>query len=189
MKKKFPYLLWCYWAVLSACFGAQTSEWLTKTGTASDQSEHYQIALPDYLLEIEDANKQLNPQAVMQYANHYRNAYMLMLDTSRSTPTSMAEYAASETRKLVGRLQKPQQIDSSGLVINGLPAVRIDMTGDLGNANVRERIYYRLIFVETPYRCVQLVYWTWDKWRDKYLPDIEKSQNSFELIDGQTRTK
>lgn len=155
--------------------------------TSLDNQSSFTLDLPGYLSP--EPNHKLNPRAKIQYCNYYRNIYFTVLDTAKSTIVDMSlqQYATRNYQKLINALGNPSRLDSTSLVINNMPAIQIALNGDLGGSSLKERIYYRLLFVESPTHYYQLVYWGWDKNRDKFLADINSSVASFRQIISQNK--
>lgn len=151
-------------------------------GSTADSIGRFSMDLPGYLSP--ETEHKLNPVAKVQYCNYYRNMYFVLLDTAKSMNNnlSLQQYAAQHYEKLVKSLANPTKIDSSTTTINNMPAIQIALAGDLGGSSLKERIYYQLLFVESHTHYYQLVYWGWDKNRDKFLSDIAVSMASFKQL-------
>lgn len=166
---------------LAAC--SYDKEWQTATAPSADATRQFSLLLPSYMQPAPD-NK-LNPRAKLQYCNYYRNVYTVVLDQARSNPTdtSLRQYADRHVQEMAKTLIKPQQIDSATLQINGLNNIDLTITGDLGQLkDLRERIYYRLCFVESPSHYYQIVAWTWDSRRKNFAADLDSIVHSFREI-------
>lgn len=178
---RFYFLIGGWLCCLAAC--SYDKEWQTATAPSADATRQFSLLLPSYMQPAPD-NK-LNPTAKLQYCNYYRNVYALVLDQARSNPsdTSLRQYADRHVQEMAKTLIKPQQIDSATLQINGLNSIDLTIAGDLGQLkDLRERIYYRLSFVESPSHYYQIVAWTWDSRRKNFAADLDSIVHSFREI-------
>lgn len=143
-------------------------------------AKRYTISLPDYMTENEEGK--LNKEATLQYGNYFRNFYIIVLEKPMSRTHSLADYTRDATKELVNSLQKPIQIDSAAVEVNGMPGAQVSMKGIVGVDELNEHIYYRLVFLQGKDRVYQLTLWSWDKNRDKYEEDIKKIIESFKEL-------
>lgn len=143
------------------------------------QNNQYQLEVPSYMHE--EKQKKLSPTADFQYCSYYRNVYTIVNEID-SVDAPLASVATQRYDDLVSALQKPQRIDSLALEINGLPALQISVAGDVGPDDLKERIYYRLIFIAKDNKIYEIVLWGWDRYRDKFLNDFNRIQQSFKVL-------
>lgn len=180
--KHFAYLiLLTIIALYTAC--SYDTAWQTPTFQTSDKTKQLALSMPSYM-EAEPNNK-LNPNAVLQYCNYYRNVYAIVLDESKnnSKDSSLQQYASRSFDHIVKTLLKPQLIDSTNININNLSGTSITLTGDLGQLkDLRERIYYRIAFVESKTHYYQIATWTWDSRRQNFANDLNNIIASFKEI-------
>ncbi len=160
--------------------------WQTATTATTDNIRQFSLTMPSYMEAAPD-NK-LNPTAKLQYCNYYRNVYALVLDQNKTdaanTDTSLRQYANRYVRQMTSTMIKPQQIDSANTTIGGLPSIALTITGDLGQLkDLRERIYYRIAFAESPTHYYHIATWTWDSRRKNFAADLEKIMQSFREIE------
>lgn len=128
-------------------------------------------------------DNKLNPTAKLQYCNYYRNVYAIVLDETRmgNVDTNLQQYAARYINEMVKTLINPQRLDSAAITINGLAGTTLTLTGDLGQLkDLRERIYYRIAFVESPTHYYHIATWTWDSRRQNFATDLDRILNSFQ---------
>ncbi|MBK6610550.1 MAG: hypothetical protein IPI59_01315 [Sphingobacteriales bacterium] len=166
------------WLLLSGC--SYSTEWQTTTSA----DNNFQISLPAYLSNV-SAKKTLHPTAQLQFLNYFRSFYGLVLDTVATTnkPNLRNEnWQTNQYNQLVGKLIKPQQIDSVQQTIAGYPATKIQVTGTVGGEDgIEERIFYQLTFINTPTQQYAIIIWTLDKNREDFLADITKIPETFTL--------
>lgn len=170
------YLLLCGAMLLASC--RYSGEWRTANAVTYDGRQHFGLSFPDYLSE--EKEHKLNKTAPVQYCNYFRNFYAIADDTL--TESNYRQIAAGETARLFALLNEVQQTDTQSLVINGLPAFMAGMAGNVGNKDLNERIYYRLVFIQGTARVYRLTMWVWDKNREKYVADMDKIAGSFKEI-------
>jgi len=140
----------------------------------------YAMSFPDFMMEEKD--KKLSQTALLQYCNYFRNIYTIVNHypkTAMNDSVSMATLGHEKYKATVQLLERPQFIDSTQLTISGLPARQYQFTGTVGIETVSERIFYNLVLVESPTHYYEIVFWTWDSWREKYKEDLPKIINSF----------
>ncbi|MGB0840103.1 MAG: PsbP-related protein [Chitinophagales bacterium] len=141
----------------------------------------YVMEFPDFMEEVKD--KALSPLADLQYVNYFRNVYAVVIDTPKTKLNlSVEQWADSSYNELIKVAKRPQKIRQNKLEINGMPAVEIIMTGDLGREAIKERIYYHLVFVEGKDHMYHISLWTWDSWREKYLEFFDRIVQSFKEV-------
>jgi hypothetical protein len=177
-----PILLLMLGCLLYQC--SYDEKWQTATTKTSDQSRSFSLTMPPYM-EAEAARK-LNPTAQLQYCNYYRNVYAVVLDEakSKSNDSTLQQYADRYLNDMVKTLIKPQRIDSAAIELANMKGLTITLTGDLGQLkDLRERIYYRLAFVESPTHYYQVATWTWDSRRKNFAADLDSILYSFKEID------
>lgn len=157
--------------------GCDYSGELSEVQSTTTNGQAYSISYPDYMT-AEKAGK-LSPTAKVQYCNYFRNVYSVVTDTIKTDSTSFGQYAQQQTKQLISLLQRPQKIDSSFVQIDGKKAIKVAYTGTVGKEQLTERIYYQLVFVEGKKNSYLITLWTWDKWRQKYLTDFDRIEQSF----------
>ena len=145
--------------------------------------EQYQMAFPAYMQPIE-SGKQLNAEASLTYLNYFRNIYTIVIDKpKKNTPAELVFFYEKEKEKLLQQLISPVKIDSNTLTINGLQGFKSNFVGTVkGAGNTDTKIYYRLVFLESPTHLYQITLWTWYDWRFKYEGVMDKIVGSFEEI-------
>lgn len=172
MYKNYILICLCF---LAAC--SYSKEW--KQVTVKGQ---YSLSFPDYMEEYTE--RKINAKASLQYLNFFRNIYSLVIvEDKRNSQVDLTTYCATAKKELVDLMKQPQQIDSTTTQINGLKAVQLSLAGVIAGAKDTDtRIYYKLIFFESETHIYQLVLWTWDSWREKYMDDMKKIIHSFKEL-------
>ncbi|EDP69692.1 Tfp pilus assembly protein, major pilin PilA [Flavobacteriales bacterium ALC-1] len=143
----------------------------------------YRLDVPNYMKEM----KSLHPEASLEYANIYKEAYSVVIHENKqefiSVFTELEEYDADlspiENYTIVQKKMFKETIDDFkfrdyGLIdINGYPAKQIKMSGNIDGIDFR----YVVAFVEGQKNIYMIMNWT-DSSR------INKLENTFEYING-----
>lgn len=140
----------------------------------------YSISYPEYMGP--ETERTLNPEASLQFLNFYRNIYSVVIDKEKTEGSTLNDFYAHHLKVLLPNLRSPQQIDSTQVTINGLKGVSVSITGDSGPKEIEERLFYRLVFLESETHYYHIAIWAWDKYRDKFLQDLDLIQNSFKEV-------
>lgn len=176
MRRCCLFLLLCGVMAVVSC--QYSDEWSTVNAVTYDGSQQFGLSFPDYLTE--EKTRRLNKTAPVQYCNYFRNFYAIADDTV--TANDYRQTAAQETARLLTLLDHAQQTDTQSLQINGLPAFMVGIAGNVGNKDINERIFYRLIFIQGTARVYRVNLWVWDKNRAKYAAVMDKIARSFKVL-------
>jgi len=166
-----------FWLLLflsCCCFACSYNNTFEKVVT----DNRFSLEVPDYIHQ----EAGLNPEASLEYANKFRNIYMVVLEKPRQN-MDIETYINTTKEDLVNRLNNPRLIDSTYTKINGLPAYNLKLEGDVGRGGIAERIFYNITFYEGKNRSYQFCMWTWESWREKYQADMTHIISSFKELD------
>jgi len=141
-------------------------------------NNQYSMSFPDFM-EAADSKKQLNETANLQYLNYFRNIYTIVNEFDMDDSLSLEAFSKAQKKTLTKALQKPILVSEKDLEINGLAAKQTRLTGIVGNEELNEKMYYCLTHIEGKKKRYEVVFWTWDKHRNKYAADINKIMASF----------
>ena len=137
------------------------------------------MSFPDFM-QAADSKKQLSETASLQYLNYFRNIYTILNEFEKVDSVSLQDFSETQKEILIKALQKPIFVSENDMEINGLAAKQHRLTGVVGNEEINEKMYYCLTHIEGEKKRYEVVFWTWDKHRAKYLNDIDKIMGSFE---------
>ncbi len=140
----------------------------------------FAMSFPDYMEE--ETEKKLGENASLQYCNYFRNIYTLVNEYPINDTLQLTTLAEQQYNELVKMLNQPQKVSEQNITINGLPALQYKVTGNVGEGEIVERIYYTLTIVKGKKQYYEIVFWTWDKWREKYLETITQIIQSFKEL-------
>lgn len=179
MSKKTIYVFFLMCIVLITNISCQKAI----TYNTTQINKQYSIEIPSYFWEAKP--EQLNPEASLSYYNYYRNAYLIVIDKPLSSFQNfdITQYIAQTKASLTANMQSPQQIDSTQNIINNLPAVQLSITGTVkGDKEVAEKLYYRIAYIQSKTHIYQIIIWSWDSYRSKFLNDFNRIVNSFKVL-------
>lgn len=178
IQMKNIFLLMVFSLLLVAAGCSYDNERTTVTQQAQNTQATYNISFPAYMTP--ETEGKLSQTAGLQYCNYFRNIYAIVNDTNK---TDLQNYAQAKAATLVAALKNPRKIDSTQTNINGLPAISVAYTGDVGpDEELMERIYYRIAFIQGQQTNYELTIWCWDKWREKYLAEMDTIVQSFKEL-------
>ncbi len=167
--KRFYLLLAGFTLLLAGCKYSKEYQNITVEGKFS-------ISLPPWVEKQDD----LKPGADLQYANRYRNFYVV----GERLPAAVApDSLNSEVNKYLNLLrsvtQKPLVTDSSAVTINGLTGVHVEFMGKMKD----ESIYYSELLLQGKKGTYHLSLWTRGEDRKlRFKEDMAKVINSFKEL-------
>ena len=133
----------------------------------------YALSVPAYM-EPED---ELLDEATFQYANRYRNLYVIALDTPKAAiQQGFDEYHRGAISLIKNFIDQPRTSDSLQTQIGGLNGIAVNIYGKI----TEEKVFYHHLTLEGEARFYQICVWTRGQERElKYKEDIEKILHSF----------
>ena len=167
------FLLCLFFSAVSCSYSGEYSE--------AKIANHYKMAFPDFM-KAADSKKQLSETASLQYLNYFRNIYTIVNEFDKQDSLSLNDFSEAQKKVLTKSLQKPILVSEKDFEINGLAAKQHRLTGIVGNEELNEKLYYCLTHIEGKKKRYEVVFWTWDKHRNKYAADIDKIVASFEEL-------
>jgi hypothetical protein len=128
----------------------------------------FAIGLPSWMKQEE----KLAPGAVLEYANRYRNIYVVgfvqKADTANQT---FDQFTNTGLDSLRAYLTNPLVADSQLVEINGLRGVRVELFGEM----TKEKIYFSEVYLQDNATFYHFSVWTRGEDRKlKYKEDIGK---------------
>lgn len=166
---RFSFLLVAMLLVASGCKYSKEYQTITITGKFS-------LSVPPWVEKEED----LKPGADLQYANRYRNFYVIGERLPSAVP---ADSLGTEVTKYLNLLrsvtQKPLVTDSGAITVNGLPGVHVEFMGKMKE----ESIYYSEVLLQGKNGTYHLSLWTRGEDRKlRFKEDISRIINSFKEL-------
>ncbi|MBL0309151.1 MAG: hypothetical protein IPP77_05585 [Bacteroidetes bacterium] len=152
--------------------------------SACNYSEEYQtvnagndfsVSIPGWLKTEDD----LKPGAVLQYANRFRNFYMIG-NTESKEHQDISTLTNRYLNVLKQSMKNPVVTDSMSVIINGLPGIRTEVYGKMNDEN----IYFSELVIEGKKNSFyHLSIWTRGEDRKlRFKKDIDRILNSFKEI-------
>ncbi|MFN8277684.1 MAG: hypothetical protein U0T84_09380 [Chitinophagales bacterium] len=156
-------------AILLSLSGCKYSNsWETVNG-----ENLYTMELPSWL----DKQDNLKPGASLQYANRFRNIYVVGF--SEDKQGTLSDFYKKQTDIIKKSLTDYSTDDSSSVAITGHQAIKAEISGLMQG----ERIFYSLIFTENGNKYIEACVWTRNEERKlKYHADLERITGSFKLL-------
>jgi len=118
----------------------------------------------------------LKPGAGLQYANRFRNFYVIGETENKDSVKSVSSIMSANLAILSKAMEKPRVNDSTTVNIGGLNGARVEMSGKMTG----EDIYFSEVVLEGKSRFYHLSIWTRNADRKlKFKDDIDHILNSF----------
>jgi hypothetical protein len=138
----------------------------------------FSISLPPWM-KVEEG---LKPGAQLQYANRYRNFYVIgeaIAKTPQDKP--VGDIMSSNLNILRKAMKSPIVTDSTAVNISGLSGIRAEIYGKMNNEN----IYFTEAVIEGKSKLYHISIWTRGEERKlRFKEDINKILASFKEING-----
>ena len=135
----------------------------------------FSIMVPPWVKE-ED---KLKPGAEFQYANRFRNFYIIGETATKDSLKTISSIMASNLGILSKALVKPNINDSTAVNIGGLNGIRVEISGKMSG----EDIYFSEVVLEGKNRLYHLSIWTRNADRKlKFKDDIDRTLNSLKEL-------
>jgi hypothetical protein len=141
----------------------------------------YSIEVPEYM----EPATELKTEASLKYKNLEKDEYIIVIDESKSDfvhynlKYNLENYfktvAAQPFISSITHVKISQPIKKS---VNGYNALEAELTGDIN----KNPVYYKLVIIETGKRFYQILTWTGVDYKEKHLPDMDKSIDSFKEL-------
>jgi hypothetical protein len=150
---------------LSACkYGSQNQT--INTG-------NFSILIPDWL----KAQDNLKPGAEFQYANRFRNFYAIGETLNKTQLSDSLQTIMNANLQILKKaMKKPVVTDSTGISINGLDGLRVEIYGQMNDEN----IYFSEVLLRGKNHIYHLSIWTRGAERKlRFNKDIDSIFNSF----------
>jgi len=141
-----------------------------------DVKNEFSLSVPSWMKPEE----KLAPGALLEYANRYRNVYLVGFSQPADTATlSFEAYTRSGLDSLRVYLSKPLVADSQVVEINGLKGVRVELFGEM----TQEKIYFSEVYLQSATKFYHFSVWTRGEDRKlKYKDDISKIISSIKPL-------
>ena len=150
----------------------------------------YSIAVPKYMKKA----TALNEEASLQYANIYKEAYLVVIDEPiddvkelftemeewDNAKTTVANYSAIQMGFLKENINIKKQLPPRSLTINGMDAEIVEFEGRV--EDVLYDIAYTLAFVAGDDKVYMIMNWTLASKKDTFQHTYEQIINSFNLL-------
>ena len=121
----------------------------------------------------------LKPGADLQYANRFRNYYVIGETENKDSLKSVSSIMSTNLGILSKAMQKPVVNDSLAVTIGGLNGARVEISGKMTG----EDIYFSEVVLEGKTRLYHLSIWTRNADRKlKFKEDIDHTLNSFKEL-------
>jgi len=170
MKYVYPLLLVLVF-IMSAC--DYDKEWTNK-----NIGNRYTISVPGYLKEVNDLRK----DASFQYANRYRNVYLIVFEKQR-TKMDLTQFDSAAILPLLKYVSKPLITDSLDVMVNGLPSLEKRIMGEMNSGDGMENIYYDHLSIRGKQGDYEVCTWTRGPKRQKlYQADMARMIFSFKEL-------
>lgn len=150
----------------------------------------YSLSVPDYMTE----NKKLNEDASLQYANVFKEFYVIVIDeTHGAIDSSFTDNFAAEpyedttlfgtfanfmSANYTNKIENVKDKNEKSFTIAGMPARQISFNGNTSNLD----IFYNVTFVEGKKHYYQIFTWTMSKYKEQYLPEMDKMISTFKEV-------
>lgn len=179
--------------ILNSCYNLGSDEpeqlSLDKDFEVVKVNNEYVVKIPKYL----DKTTDLNDEATLQYQNIFREAYIIILDESKSDMEEAAKsigefddnqsllknYKNLQLKYSLAGLDILQQYNEKSLKINGINAEKVDI--DAYSEEIDIKITYFLTFYEGPEKVYMMMAWTLENRKQKYKPTFDQTASSFKL--------
>ncbi len=181
MKYKSFFLLTSFLLTLSCNMGG--------VKTVKDPNKRFSVDAPFDMIRADD----LNDDASLQLKNELTELYLIVIEYDKDEVNEiMGEEEIGYSPDILGYAEMIfdewddyiEVMKSSGIektTINGMPALERKMSAKVYDLNFV--IYYHQVFVEGKNDYYQILAWTLDDQKEKFLESIEKMVNSFKELD------
>lgn len=153
-------------------------------------NNEYSMQLPKYMKEDRD----LNPEASLQYQNPIKDVYTIVIDESKENFIEMFKeleeynngisvaknYRDIQFQILAESMEVVSEPNPENLEINGMDSEMGILTGKVDG--VLFDVAYHLTFIEGVEKVYMIMSWTRDSKMDKYRATFEQTAKSFELL-------
>lgn len=151
----------------------------------------YGIHVPDYMKETKD----LNNDASLQYANVFKETYVIVIDESKDefidTFTELEEYDTTispvknyrdvQLKMLIEGMDVKYKSDPMALSVNGLNAETVELDAQV--EGIKYDIGYFITFIEGTENLYMIMEWTLQNRKEKYRTTFDQIARSFRLLD------
>lgn len=183
MKYKSFFLLTSFLLTLSCDMGG--------VKTVKDPNKRFSVDAPFDMIRADD----LNDDASLQLKNEETELYLIVIEDDKDEVNEIMgeeHEATGYTPDLEGyanllidewdeTLEEVKVLVKRRTTINGMPALERKMSAKVYDLNFV--IYYHQVFVEGKNDYYQILAWTLDDQKEKFLESIEKMVNSFKELD------
>lgn len=156
-------------AILSGCKYSDTYETV-------EVNKQFSLTIPSWLKKEDN----LKPGAPFQYANRFRNFYVIAEPVAKGADSTTFALALNANLSLVTKaMTKPMVTDSVGVVYNGVKGTRVEVMGDMSG----EKIFFSEVLLEGKKSFYHLSIWTRSEERKlKFKEDIGQILASFKEL-------
>lgn len=138
-----------------------------------NHNNEFQISIPGWIKK-----EKLAEEAVLSYANRYRNFYFVVLTHDKKIPLDTIN---SRAFYRINHVLDSAETTQDTAVINNLHATHFSINGKMGDE--KEKIFYELYVVNGNKRYYEICIWTRGQERHKkYLEDFYTIIHSFKEI-------
>ena len=159
--------------------------------TVKDPNKRFSVDAPFDMIRADD----LNDDASLQLKNELTELYLIVIEDDKDEVNEIMREEEEETGytpDLEGyanlliddwdeTLEEVKVLVKRKTTINGMPALERKMSAKVYDLNFV--IYYHQVFVEGKNDYYQILAWTLDDQKEKFLESIEKMVNSFKELD------
>lgn len=169
--KKYILTLLFISALFSSC--SYDKEWKQQ-----NVKNRFSINLPPFVKEVDDLRK----DASLQYANRFRNFYVIVIEHDKSA-ADLHAFTKESIAPLCKYLDNPIITDSAKVEVNGLSAYENKIMGDMDSGDGKETIYYDHLSVMGKNKNYEVCVWTrGPKRKQQFEADFQKVLFSFKEI-------
>lgn len=160
------------------------SLWCTTRAFAQQEKTQFEsylkqgahIAVPDYLVEVND----LSPEAILQFANSLNETYTMVVEESVSHENFLSINFLPEIMKAYQQKLSSRGVEfgtEQQMIIGGVEAIQIEAMMSVENVPYD----FLITFVKTNKALYKIYSWTLTHQKQNYFNDFRKTANSFAI--------